>query len=114
VTIRVVLGLLLLVLFSLGSAADALLTVAREEIPPPGQDAISRFERGSNAARVKLPSYTVVRFRSDQNAADDPAGIQDYYLAQYTLAPRVVIQADPPQVVGSYPDGVRVVGGAGL
>jgi hypothetical protein len=122
----------LLVLCYAGSWAVQGLNRPKERLARPGQDEISAYERRFDKLRSVLPAQGVVGYLGHPAEAEVPPGetraaaahlhFRRYLLAQYALAPVLLIESTEPElVVGNFdrgplptaPPGFRVVGDFG-
>jgi hypothetical protein len=101
-------AVLLLVALALFSSGKFVVQMAALAARSAGPDRVSHYLTRFVDLRPLLPRHGVVGYLSDR-----PDAVQEYYLAQYALAPLVVIQSpDPPVVIGNFFDpeaGTRLV-----
>jgi hypothetical protein len=119
----------LLVLFYAGSWTVQWLHRPRERLASSGQDEISAYERRFDELRSVLPAQGVVGYLGHPAVGEVPPGearaaaahlhFRRYLLAQYALAPVLLIESTEPElIVGNFdrgplptaPPGFRVVG----
>lgn len=98
-------GVFLLALVSL--ASSALLLRETEPIARGmGKDEITLYLRRFEALRKALPAHATVGYETDsEDLLQDPGDVKRFYLAQYALAPVILVAGvDQDLVIGNYQD----------
>lgn len=121
--LRTRMALALVLLYALASGA-AWLKVAAGARSRPATDEISTYESRFQELRTALPASGVVGYLGHPDSGGRTAGERDaasllhfkrYLLAQYALAPLVVIESTEPEfVVGNFDPGTTTTAPAGL
>jgi hypothetical protein len=102
-------GVFLLTFIGVLSSASLLRWVGRVTPGRMGKDEISSYLRRFEPLRRVLPIHITVGYESDlEDSLTDREEVRSFYLAQYALAPAIVVAGvEPEVVVGNYRDPAR-------